>query len=67
MGNLKQQVDQLLDREIDRKQFLQYSAAIILAAFGVTGLINAILSSGPQLPKKSAPQPSGYGSSGYGR
>lgn len=68
MGKLKEQVDILLDREIDRKQFLQYSAAIFLAAFGITGLIQAILNSDAQLPgapKKN--EPSGYSSSRYGR
>lgn len=68
MGKFKDQVSQLLDQEIDRKQFLQYSAAVFLAAFGVTGFIQALLSSDKHLP--GAPQkktPTGYGSSRYNR
>lgn len=67
MGNVKEQIDELLDREIDRKQFLQYSLAIFLAAFGVTGLIQAILSSDKRVLGGPQQKPSGYSSARYNR
>jgi len=68
MGKFQQQVSQLLDREIDRKQFLQYSGAIFLAAFGVTGLINAVLHSDKHLPSApTAKTKNGYSSARYNR
>ena len=68
MAKFKEQVSQLLDREIDRKQFLKYSAAVFLAAFGVSGMIQAILSSDKFLDNKSTTTKKssfGYGSSRY--
>ena len=66
MGKFKEQVSQLLDREIDRKQFLQYGAAIFLAAFGISGLINALLSPDKILNKTNQKKTTfGYGSSSY--
>lgn len=68
MGKIKEQISELLEQEIDRKQFLQYSAAVFLAAFGVTGLIQALLSSDKRLPGAPKKQsPTGYSSSRYNR
>lgn len=68
MGNIKEQIDELLDRELDRKQFLQFSLAIFLAAFGVTGLIQALLSSDKRiLGNNTSKSPSGYSSTRYNR
>lgn len=68
MGILQERVNELLEREVDRKQFLQYSLAIFLAAFGVTGLIQAMLSTDKRILPISQPKKStGYSSSRYNR
>lgn len=66
MGNIKEQIDELLGRQLDRRQFLQFSLAIFLAAFGVTGLIQALLSSDSRKPGMPQ-QPGGYNSARYNR
>lgn len=69
MGNLKERVDTILESEIDRKQFLQYSLAVFLAAFGVTNVIHTILSTDKRVAQTSKPATKetsfGYGSSRF--
>ena len=66
MSDIKAQINELLEREVDRKQFLQYSLAVFLAAFGVTGLIQALLSSDTRISKNKQPS-NGYNSARYNR
>ncbi|MEO6109724.1 MAG: hypothetical protein ABIP50_01795 [Candidatus Saccharimonadales bacterium] len=69
MGNIRKQLDTLLNQEMDRKNFLRYSGGIVLALLGVTGLIRILLSSSKttsgllETPKGRH----GYGSSKYGQ
>ncbi len=64
MSELGEHITDLLEKEMDRKRFLQMSGAIFLAAFGISGLISAILSH----TKSSPARPShGYGSSRFGK
>lgn len=68
MSQLKKQINQLLEQEIDRKQFLQYGFTAFLAAFGVSGLISALVSSSPakKTSKVEAPTTgSGYSTRDY--
>jgi hypothetical protein len=69
MGNIKTQLDSLLNQEMDRKNFLRYSGGIVLALLGVTGLIRILLSSQKNtLAPTEAQKPSGgYGTSRYGQ
>jgi hypothetical protein len=69
MGNIKTQLDSLLNQEMDRKNFLRYSGGIVLALLGVTGLIRILLSSQKNtLAPTEAQKPSGgYGASRYGQ
>lgn len=69
MGNIKNQLDTLLNQEMDRKNFLQYSGGIVLAVLGVTGLIRILLSSNKStiLTQEAPARPGGYGSSKYGQ
>jgi hypothetical protein len=69
MGNIKSQLDTLLNQEMDRKNFLRYSGGILLALLGVTGLVRILLSSSKTNPLVDDTQkgPSGYGSSRYGQ
>lgn len=73
---IKQQFDTLLNKEMDRKDFLKYSVGVILAAVGVTGMIRLLLGqAGVSLPGhtgsvhsgKSEEGAGGYGASAYGR
>lgn len=69
MGNIRSQLDGLLNQEMDRKNFLRYSGGIVLALLGVTGLIRILLSSKTTNPLIDEPQKKshGYGSSRYGQ
>lgn len=69
MGNIRTQLDGLLNQEMDRKNFLRYSGGIVLALLGVTGLIRILLSSHKTNPlvEESTKQSHGYGSSRYGQ
>jgi hypothetical protein len=66
MSELRERFTLLLEEEMDRKRFLQYSAAVFLAAFGISGFINAILNSKASQNAKSTPS-RGYGSSRFGK
>lgn len=71
MAKVREQVTQIFDQEMDRKHFLQFSAGVFLAAFGITGLINAILSNGRKPKAVAQAQPEvpakrGYGSARFG-
>jgi hypothetical protein len=64
MSEIGEHITELLDKEMDRKRFLQMSGAIFLAAFGISGLISVILSH----TKTSQPTPThGYGTSRFGK
>ncbi len=56
-------IAKLMNKEMDRKDFLKYSGGVLLAVVGVTGLLNTLLRVGGE---DSSPK-SGYGSSAYGR
>lgn len=72
---IKQQLNSLLNKEMDRKDFLKYSGSVFLAAIGVTGMVRLLLGQGgvsiptqyingnPQRGESSL----GYGGSAYGR
>lgn len=74
---IKQQFNALLNKEMDRKDFLKYSGGVVLAAVGVTGMVKLLLGQGGiALPIHGAPTPAatqlkqsamGYGGSAYGR
>lgn len=53
----------LMNKEMDRKDFLKYSGGVLLAVVGVTGLLNTLL----RLGGDDSSQKGGYGSSAYGR
>ncbi len=71
MAKVREQINKIFEQEMDRKKFLEYSAGIFLTVFGVTGLINAILTSGAkskliaQVPAQE-PKKKGYGSARFG-
>lgn len=65
MSEIRERIDSLLGEQMDRRRFLQVSASIFLAAFGISGLISAILSRGaPRTPQSTM---KGYGSSRFGK
>jgi hypothetical protein len=57
---MKAQIEELFNKEMTRKEFLQHIAGAILILFGISGIINALL--GSQKRKPSV----GYGASAYG-
>lgn len=69
MGNLRAQIDTLLNQEMDRKNFLRYSGGILLALLGVTGLVRLLLSTKTTTPllEDQKNRSHGYGSSKYGQ
>ena len=74
MSTIKNQIGVLLQKEMDRKDFLKYAGGIVLAAIGVTGLVRLILGSQMQQSSSSSStvgatnskENGGYGSSAYG-
>lgn len=62
MGN--KNVARLLSKEMDRKDFLKYTAGVALAVVGISGLLNTILRLGGE---SDAAKTNGYGASPYGR
>lgn len=69
MTKIKEQLDAVFTKEMDRKNFLKYSGTIMLGILGITGLIRLLMGSHLELPGNSAEQPkgSGYGSSRFGQ
>jgi len=68
---IKQNIQTLLDKEMDRKKFLAFSGTIILGIIGITGLTNLIFKShgSPQIVTQNNQHPiqtSGYGGFTYG-
>lgn len=66
MAIIREQIAVILNQEMDRKHFLQYSLAAFLAAFGISGFISAILSSNKHSSTKTNTM-TGYGSSRFGK
>ena len=62
MNHLVGAFDDLLPKEMDRKQFLQHVGAGVLAVVGVSGLIKALTDPHKQRSKTS----SGFGMGSYG-
>lgn len=57
---MKDQFDALLQKDMTRKEFLQYVGGALLVAFGVTNLLKSLLQTKPSQSSI------GYGSSAYG-
>jgi hypothetical protein len=66
MSEIGERITNLLGEEMDRKHFLQLSGAIFLAAFGISGLISAIISKGASRSTTTGTF-KGYGSSKFGK
>lgn len=58
-------ITKLMNKEMDRKDFLKYGAGVALAVVGVTGLLNTLLRLGGE--SDTSKTSAGYGSSPYGR
>lgn len=58
-------IQQLLEADMDRKEFLVYLGASVLAVVGVTGLLRSI-SVPLEKQSKASQNRAGYGSSPYG-
>jgi hypothetical protein len=58
-------IARLLNKEMDRKDFLKYGGSVLLAVIGVSGLINALLKPDGESLKGSRGG-SGYGGDVYG-
>lgn len=60
---IQDQFENLLETEVDRREFLTYAGATLLGVFGVSSLIKTLTQSTPH--KKHAAS-NGYGSATYG-
>ena len=69
MNKVREQLDAVFNKEMDRKNFLKFGGGIILSLLGVTGLMRLLLgATHTQLPGQVEPPTSnGYGSSRYGQ
>jgi len=70
--NIKEQLETLKSKEMDRKEFLKYGLTIVLAVVGVTGLVRTLVGShaaltSPTTTTKKSEGSSAYGASAYGR
>jgi hypothetical protein len=61
---MKNQLQQLLAKPMDRKDFLKHVGIMALAVTGVTGLLAALMNAGGNHNSTGA---GGYGESRYGR
>jgi hypothetical protein len=68
MSNLNQ-LEQILTKEVSRKEFLQHVGVLILGVIGVSALMNRLSQLSGSRSEKSAslPQSNGYGARSYGR
>jgi hypothetical protein len=64
MGNGNKKIALLMNKEMDRKDFLKYGAGVALAVIGITGFLNTVLRLGGE---SDAANTTGYGASPYGR
>ena len=60
---MKNQFDALLQKDMTRKEFLQYIGGALLVSFGVTNLIKTLLQTKPASTQKAE---LGYGGNAYG-
>lgn len=60
---IKQQARTLLEKEVDRREFLQHVGVAFLAVIGLTSLISSL----SKLQSNDKQSPTGYGASFYGR
>ncbi len=61
---MKAQLDELLNREMSRKEFLQHVGSGLLVLFGISGLLKALTQQQPKIGRQTNNM--GYGSSAYG-
>lgn len=63
------QFQQILTKEMNRKEFLQHVGVFIVGAIGITAFMNQFLKLGGNQPAKQVgmSQAKGYGSRSYGR
>ena len=65
MSVIKQQINDLLQQEMDRKDFLKHMGVAAVALIGVPAVIKALSQSAAQ-PSAQSAKNMGYGSSAYG-
>lgn len=58
------EIDQLLETEMDRREFLAYAGSALLAIVGISGLLKLLTQ--PLQPHFSSPRSKGYGGGSYG-
>lgn len=59
-------ISRLINKEMDRKEFLKYGAGVALAVVGITGLLNTLFNVGGTSESEQSGFV-GYGGSTYGR
>jgi hypothetical protein len=65
--NIKNQLDNLLTQEMDRRSFLKYGMGILLSVLGITGLLRVLLSQNRTALTDTTQEKRGYGTSRYGQ
>jgi hypothetical protein len=59
---INKQLTSILNKQMDRKDFLKYSGGVLLAVVGITGLLNALSGTG----NDDSARGGGYGNTPYG-
>lgn len=60
-------LQKVLDAEVDRKEFLMYVGASVLAVTGVAGIVRALVGENQTKQPKGIERAGGYGNSPYGK
>lgn len=64
---IKNQMANLANKEMSRREFLRYSGMIVLSIVGITGLLRVVTSFNNDSTKNNGAKSNGYGSSYFGR
>lgn len=65
MGSIRDNIDRVLSAEMDRADFLKACGIIVLAAVGITGVLNVLTASQPK-PSTAKPRAGVYGGRTFG-
>lgn len=64
---VKEELNVLLNKKMDRKDFLKHVAIGVVALTGITAITRAFIPTNqPKVGKQSTPTNNGYGASAYG-
>jgi hypothetical protein len=66
MSTIKERVDELLTKPMNRRQFLKHAGLLVLAVVGVTNILNTLEPKQGETKQSASSGAPGYGASVYG-